>query len=206
MILSDRDIKERELENNTEGLRVFHDSFGVSDLGPCSIDLRLSKVLRVFKRLTLWERLVNKVCEKVGVSNGFYLDMFTGNLENATKEKVIPVGGYLLKPGEFLLGSTVSKVQIPDDLTGIVMGRSTIARMGIVIHFAGLIDSGFKGTITLEIANVGKIPVMIHRNMKICQLVLLQNKSVCDTPYGKKEGSKYQGQSGVTEARTEILR
>lgn len=109
---------------------------------------------------------------------------------------------FVVQPGDFVLASTKEWLEIPDDLISFVNGRSTLGRMGLVIHAtAGLLDPGWKGNVTLEISNIGNIPVELTPDMRIGQLVFADLLSVCDRPYGEDRGSKYQGQSGVQSAR-----
>ncbi len=111
---------------------------------------------------------------------------------------------FVVHPGDFVLASTVEWVEVPDDLIGFVNGRSTFGRLAIVIHAtAGLLDPGWKGNVTLEISNLGQIPVELSPGMRIGQLTFTELKSVCERPYGADRGSKYQNQSGVQSARSD---
>ncbi len=111
---------------------------------------------------------------------------------------------FIVHPGDFVLGSTVEWVEVPDDLIGFVNGRSTFGRLAIVIHAtAGLLDPGWKGNVTLEISNLGRIPVELEPGMRIAQLTFTELKSACSRPYGADRGSKYQNQTGVQSARTD---
>lgn len=106
---------------------------------------------------------------------------------------------YILKPNEFILGSTEEYVEIPEDLVASVEGRSSIGRLGITAHItAGWIDPGFKGNITLEIHNVSNKPFKLKKDMSICQLVFQTLSSRCERPYGSKGlNSKYQNSEGT---------
>lgn len=102
---------------------------------------------------------------------------------------------FTLHPGEFILAITREYVEMPDDLTGRLEGRSSIGRLGIVIHStAANIECGFRGNITLELANMGKIPVMLYPRMRICSISFEELSSKADVPYYKKKGAKYVGQ------------
>jgi dCTP deaminase len=109
----------------------------------------------------------------------------------------------VLHPKEFVLGSTIEQVTIPDDLVGRLEGRSSLGRLGIVIHStAGYIDPGFSGGITLEIANLANIPIAIYPGMFIAQISFIQMTTPADRPYGRDPlRSKYQGQSGPQASR-----
>lgn len=105
-----------------------------------------------------------------------------------------------LEPGQFALGSTVEKVRIPADLVGQLNGKSSWARLGLIVHTtAGFIDPGFEGNITLELANLGSRTIYIPVGVPICQLVFFQMTSPALRPYGSEGlGSHYQGQAGPT--------
>lgn len=109
----------------------------------------------------------------------------------------------ILMPGEFILGSTVERVQIPNNLVGRCEGKSSLGRLGLLIHAtAGFIDPGFHGQITLEITNVAPLPIILWPEMKICQLALESMTGEAERPYGHpSRNSKYQGQMGATLSR-----
>lgn len=112
--------------------------------------------------------------------------------------------GWLLQPGDFLLGSTVERVTLPDDLAARVEGKSSLGRLGLTVHVtAGFVDPGFSGQITLEIANLSGKPIRLRRLMPIAQLCLIPMSAVPERPYGSA-GNHYQGQYGPTESRYEM--
>jgi dCTP deaminase len=97
-----------------------------------------------------------------------------------------------------VLGSTLERVGIPGDLVARLEGKSSLGRLGLLIHStAGYIDPGFQGQITLEFSNVASLPIAIHGGMRIGQISFLQMTTPVDTPYQ----GKYQGQSGPTSSR-----
>lgn len=99
-----------------------------------------------------------------------------------------------LLPGRFMLASTVERVRIPHDLVGVVNGRSSLGRIGLLVHVtAGYVDPGFYGNITLELANVGNNPIRIRAGRRVAQLVVHQLSEPCAVPYGAERGSKYVG-------------
>ena len=110
---------------------------------------------------------------------------------------------FMLHPGEFVLGSTLERICVPDDLVGRVEGKSSLGRLGLLIHStAGFIDAGFDGHITLELANVASLPITLYPGMKIGQVSFMQMTTPADNPYGNgASGSKYQGQRGPTPSR-----
>ena len=109
----------------------------------------------------------------------------------------------MLHPGEFVLGSTLERVALPDDLVARIEGKSSLGRLGLLIHTtAGFIDAGFDGHITLELSNVANLPITLYPGMKIGQISFLRMTTPADVPYGKGAlGSKYQGQRGPTPSR-----
>lgn len=113
---------------------------------------------------------------------------------------------FRIAPGEFFLGTTREYVKIPDNLVGSVEGRSSVGRLGIAVHVtAGYIDPGFKGQITLELANHGNREVLLYPGTRICQLVLYRTASPARAPYGTEgKGSAYQGQEGPVASRLNI--
>lgn len=106
---------------------------------------------------------------------------------------------YELDPGEFALFSTIETVTLGDNVLGEVEGKSTIARNGVIIHFAGLVDPGFTGQLTLEVKNLSAIPFTMKAGMKIAQLKFSQTLSKVRRPYGSPGVGHYQGQKGPTK-------
>lgn len=110
---------------------------------------------------------------------------------------------FLLFSGQFILATTVERVRIPHDTIARVEGRSSLGRLGLLIHAtAGFVDPGFDGQITLEMANLNPRPIRLRPGMRICQLGFTYMTEVSDRPYGHPSlKSKYQGQMGVTPSR-----
>jgi dCTP deaminase len=109
----------------------------------------------------------------------------------------------VLHPGEFMLGSTLERVALSDDIVGRLEGKSSLGRLGLLIHStAGFVDPGFDGHLTLELSNIANLPITVYPNMKICQISFLQMTTPAVTPYGSSGlGSKYQHQRGPTPSR-----
>jgi dCTP deaminase len=183
VILSDRTIREQLAAG-----RIVIDPLDESLIQPSSIDVRISNLFRVFRNHT---RGVIDVKQ---------------DMVDLTELVEIPVDGdepFILHPGEFVLGSTLERICVPDDLVGRVEGKSSLGRLGLLIHStAGFIDAGFDGHITLELANVASLPITLYPGMKIGQVSFMQMTTPADHPYGKgAAGSKYQGQRGPTPSR-----
>jgi dCTP deaminase len=123
--------------------------------------------------------------------------------EEYTKEIIVKDGEkFIIQPRDFVLATTVEHIEVPNDLTGRLEGRSSIGRLGIVIHStAANVECGFKGRITLELANMGKIPVALYPGMRICSISFEELTSAADIPYYKKKSAKYVGQKGPGESK-----
>ena len=110
---------------------------------------------------------------------------------------------FFLQPGEFVLASTLESITLPDDLVGRLEGKSSLGRIGLLIHStAGYVDPGWEGHLTLELSNVAKLPITLYYGMRIGQISFLRLTSAADNPYGSAGlGSKYQGQVEPTPSR-----
>src|SRR5690606_14400289 len=110
---------------------------------------------------------------------------------------------FVLHPGEFALGHTAERFAMPDDVVGIVNGKSSLGRLGLQVHAtAGFVDPGFSGVIVLELSNVATLPILLRPGMKVAQMVFQSTDQPAERPYGHPElGSKYQGQSGAVASR-----
>lgn len=104
---------------------------------------------------------------------------------------------YTLRPHEFCLGTTVECVNLPNNMTAFVEGRSSIGRMGLFIQNAGWVDPGFRGEITLELFNASDVPILLHAGTRVAQLVFCKTSSSCVKPYK----GKYQNQKGTTGSK-----
>lgn len=188
MILSDRDIKKAiesgrvKIESNQTEL--------FSHIHASSMDLRLGNVFKVYEH------------SKYAVLDPKNPKTFAQNMRIIT----IPDGEpFIVQPGEFILGVTQEKITVPDDLVVRVEGRSSLGRLGIIVHStAGFVDPGFVGTITLEISNLNRLPVALYPGMRVCQLAFEMMSSPAETPYNLKPHSKYQNQILPEESRLSI--
>ena len=187
MILSDRTLREQ-----LDAGRIVIDPLDETLIQPSSIDVRISNLFRVFRNHT---RGVIDV--KQDLTDLTELIEMPASLDGNDTE------AFMLHPGEFVLGSTLERVGVPDDLVGRVEGKSSLGRLGLMIHStAGFIDAGFDGHITLELANVASLPITLYPGMKIGQISFMEMTSPADKPYGQgAAGSKYQGQRGPTPSR-----
>ena len=110
---------------------------------------------------------------------------------------------FVIHPGEFALGRTEEYVEIPDDVVARIEGKSSLGRLGLIVHAtAGFVDPGFKGTLTLEITNLTRVPIKLYVGIAIAQLSFMALDAPAERPYGSPElGSHYQGQTAATESR-----
>ena len=184
MILSDVDL----LERLGEGDLVVEPLSDVdTQVQPASIDLRLGSEFLEFQRTNIPCIHPNRE-EEVG--------------EYVTETHVEEGEEFILHPGDFVLGTTKERVEVPPDLLATVEGRSSLGRLAVVIHAtAGIVDPGYEGQITLELSNLGTAPVALTPGMRVSQLVFTELKSTADRPYGTERGSKYQNQRGPQASR-----
>ncbi|MFB6090296.1 MAG: dCTP deaminase [Halobellus sp.] len=184
MILSDDDILAR-LEAGDLVVEPIDDLD--MQVQPASLDLRLGEEFLEFQRTNISCIHPNRESE---VS------------EYVTETRVPEGEEFILHPGDFVLGTTKERVEIPPDLLASVEGRSSLGRLAVVIHAtAGIVDPGYEGQITLELSNLGTAPVALTPGMRVSQLIFTELKQPAARPYGVERGSKYQGQSGPQASR-----
>ncbi len=188
MILSDKDIKLAIAQGR---VRVESQQQSLFEhIHASSMDFRLGNAFKLYEH------------SKFAVLDPMNPDSFAGNMRTIT---VADGDSFIVQPGEFVLGVTQEKITLPDDLVARVEGRSSLGRLGIIVHStAGFVDPGFSGTITLEISNLNRLPVALYPGMRICQIAFEQMSSAADTPYYNKPFSKYQGQILPEESRLSI--
>jgi dCTP deaminase len=181
VVLSDRTIERFIAEG-----RIKIDPFDAGLIQPSSVDVRVDRHFRVFRN-----------------SRYPYIDV--KQPQEALTEALEIEGDepFILHPGEFVLGSTLERVTLPDDLVARLDGKSSLGRLGLLIHStAGFIDPGWDGHVTLELSNVANLPITIYHGMKIGQISFMQMTEPAASPYGSSSlGSKYQGQRGPTPSR-----
>lgn len=182
MLLSDRDIRSEIADG-----RIRMDPFEDAMVQPSSVDVRLDRFFRLFDN------------HKYPV-----IDPAEEQPELTRLIEVDPAEGFILHPGEFVLGSTFEQVSLPDDLAARLEGKSSLGRLGLLTHStAGFIDPGFTGHVTLELSNVATLPIRLWPGMKIGQLCFFRLSSAADRPYGSgADGSRYLGQRGPTASRS----
>ena len=181
MVLSDRTIQRLLAEGQIE-----IDPYDPTLLQPSSVDVRVDRSFRVFH------------------NNRYAFIDVRQPMEDLTELVEVDAGRpFILHPGEFVLGQTLERVTLPEDLVARLEGKSSLGRLGLLIHStAGFVDSGFSGNLTLELSNVANLPITIYYGMKIGQVSFVQLSEPAETAYGADTlGSKYQGQRGPTPSR-----
>lgn len=182
MILSDRTIREEVAAG-----RIVIEPFDDACVQPSSVDLHIDRFFRVFRNHTIGHIDVKQ------------------NLEELTEliEVADDDDPFMLHPGEFVLGSTLERVALPDDLVARLEGKSSLGRLGLLIHStAGFVDAGWDGQLTLELSNVANLPITLYAGMKIGQISFIRMTTAADNPYGSAAvGSKYQHQVGPRPSR-----
>lgn len=181
MVLSDRTIKEE-----IEAGRLVFDPYDPDMVQPSSVDVRVDNRFRVFHN-----------------ARYPYIDVRQPMEELTELVEVEPPQPFILHPGEFVLGQTLERVRLPDDLVARLEGKSSLGRLGLLIHStAGFVDAGFEGNLTLELSNVANLPITIYHGMPIGQISFMRMDGPVERPYGSDEtGSKYQGQAEPTPSR-----
>lgn len=184
MVLADGDIKKAL---NSGRITIHPTPDFSSQLGSCSIDLRLGNTFRVFE-----------------YSKKPYIDPSKKDYSNEiTHEIIVDDGGqFIMQPGDFVLAVTLERVTLPADLMGRLEGRSSLGRLGIVVHStASIFDPGWDGNCVLELGNLGRMAVALTVGMRICAMTFEELSSPALTPYSKKKHAKYTIQTGPTESR-----
>jgi len=177
MILADRDIKQALADGR---IKITPAPDLATQLGSVSVDFRLGGTFMVFEH-----------------SRHSFIDpRQPQSIGDAMR--TIEVSGderFIMQPGDFALASTIESLELPDDLLGRLEGRSSIARLGITVHStAAVFEPGWVGTATMELSNLGRMPVALYPGMRICSFSFEQVSSPVETPYRLKRNAKYAGQ------------
>jgi dCTP deaminase len=183
MVLSDVDIRHAI----TEGRIRVSPELPPEQFGSCSVDFRLGYEFSVFEH-----------------SRHAYIDIRDrAGIQEMMRTVTVAEGEpFILQPNEFALAITLENIEIADDLLGRLEGRSSLGRIGIIVHgTAGLFDPGWRGQATLELSNLGRMPVALYPGMKICSMTFEQLSTPTSQPYHKKPGNKYAGQTRPLASR-----
>ena len=184
MILSDRDIR-RFIAEGKISIKP-HPNYE-DQLGSCSIDFHLGNTFKIFNH-----------------SKYPYIDPRNPNLSSEIMKDIVVATGesFIMRPGEFCLATTTESLKIADDLLGRLEGRSSLGRIGIIVHStAARFDPGWDGTPVLELGNIGVLPVALYPGMKICSFTFEELSSPSDNPYNKRKNAKYANQKNPDASR-----
>jgi dCTP deaminase len=167
--------------------RIVIEPWDPSLVQPASVDLRLGDTFRVF-----YNHKADSIDLREGPPEGL-TEQVTANEQD----------GFVIHPGEFCLGRTAEWVELPDDVVARIEGKSSLGRLGLIVHAtAGFIDPGWKGTLTLELNNLTRVPIKLYPGLLIAQLSFMALDKPAEVPYGSDAlGSHYQGQVAATESR-----
>ncbi len=184
MILSDRDIKKALAAGR---IKITPQPNLEVQLGSCSIDLHLGNKFRFFKNSSYpfidlkGDIDVSKIMEELEIENG---------------------RPFIMQPGSFALANTVETLELSDDLLGRIEGRSSLGRLGIIVHgTASVFDPGWIGIPTMELGNLGTMPIALYPGMRICSFTFEEVSSPVDVPYRMKKNNKYSGQTSPVASK-----
>ncbi|OGE80164.1 MAG: dCTP deaminase [Candidatus Doudnabacteria bacterium RIFCSPHIGHO2_01_FULL_45_18] len=187
MILSDRDIK-KALKSGRIKIKPAPDL--KVQLGSCSLDLHLGNNFRVFKQ-----------------SSHPFIDLKGPVDTDKIMQEVIVSDDepFIMQPGDFALATTEENLELADDLLGRIEGRSSLGRLGIIVHgTASIFDPGWNGKPTMELGNLGVMPVALYPGMRICAFTFEEVSSPVEVPYNKKKDNKYSGQKTPLASKLSI--
>lgn len=184
MLLSDRDIKKYFYNGE---IKIKPKPNWKIQLGPASLDFRLGYEFRIFNHTVKpyidprEKETFQKLTETIKIGKG---------------------KPFVLQPSQFILGITLEEVGLPKNIGARIEGRSSWGRLGIIVHStAGYIDPGFKGRLTLEMSNIGMLPVLLYPGMRICQIAFEFLSSPAEMPYPRKKDAKYYGDTRPQESK-----
>lgn len=174
MVLSDRTIREELAKGN-----IVITPLEEGHIQPASVDIRLDRKIRVFHNY-----------------HSPFIDVYQPSEDLTALVEIQDGKPFMLHPNEFVLGSTLEYISVPDHLVARLEGKSSLGRLGLLIHStAGYVDPGWKGHLTLELRNVANLPITLYYGMRIGQISFTRLTAPAERPYGSPGlGSKYQGQ------------
>ncbi len=185
MILSDKDIKKYIKEGK---IKIIPKPNFKKQLGPCSLDLHLGKVFKVFKH-----------------TEHPFIDLKNCKTPIEKMMRVIKISSrrpLILRPRDFVIAVTEEEIILPSDIMGRLDGRSSLGRLGLVVHStAARFDPGWKGKAIMEIGNLGVIPIALYPGIRVCAMTFETLSSPAQTPYLKQKDHKYAGQRTARASR-----
>lgn len=171
--------------------RLVIDPYDPALVQPASVDVRLGSEFRVMRN-----------------THATHIDPFEPLEDLMERVEVKPGEQFVLHPSEFALAHTAETFVFPDDVVGVVNGKSSLGRLGLLIHAtAGYVDPCFAGSVVLELSNVSTLPIILRPQMKVAQIVFQKMDTAAERPYGHPDlGSKYQGQRGAQTSKYNLNR
>jgi dCTP deaminase len=171
--------------------RLVIDPYDPSLVQPASVDVRLGNEFQVMRN-----------------THATHIDPFEPLDDLMERVDVGPDERFVLHPNEFALAHTAETFVFPEDVVGVVNGKSSLGRLGLLIHAtAGYVDPCFAGSVVLELSNVSTLPIILRPQMKVAQIVFQKMDTAAERPYGHPDlGSKYQGQSGAQTSKYNLNR
>ncbi len=178
MILSDRDIKKAL---STGRIKITPAPDLAKQLGSCSIDLHLGRNFRVFRHSRY---------PYIDLKRQVDIDKLMDEIIISTDEP------FIIQPGDFALASVEENLELADDILGRIEGRSSLGRLGIIVHgTASIFDPGWRGVPTMELGNLGVMPVALYPGIRICAFTFEEVSGPVEVPYYAKHSNKYSGQT-----------
>ena len=179
-------LNDGEIQSEIHSGRIIIEPLDFGDVQPASVDVHLSDKILVFRN-----------------SRRPYIDVRKDVSDLTEMVAIRDDAPFILHPGEFVLGSTIEDIGLPNDLVARLEGKSSLGRIGLLIHStAGYVDPGWRGRLTLELSNVNNLPITLYSGMPIGQISFTRLSGPAIRPYGSAQlGSKYQGQSEPTPSR-----
>lgn len=186
MLLSDRDIK-KALADGRIKLDPKPDT--TLQLGSCSLDLTLGSRFSLFEPARV--PYIDTRAKRLPA--GMFRDVEVEDNER-----------FIIHPSELVLAVTRERLELADDLVGRLEGRSSLARLGIIVHgTSNVFDAGWRGHPVLELGNIGRMPVCLYPRMRICSFTFEQLSSPAEVPYYRKAGNRFAGQTTPTASTPE---
>lgn len=184
MILSDADIK-KNIQDGVIKINPFPNF--EEQLGPCSLDLHLGNSFKIFK-----------------MSRYSFIDLKNGaNIDGMMEEIVVKEGGsFIIQPHDFVVAVSKEDIELPAHIMGRLDGRSSLARLGLVIHVtAARFDPGFRGKAVMELGNLGTVPIVLYSGMRICAMTFESISAPSEVPYLSQKDHKYADQGAATASK-----
>ncbi len=187
MILSDRDIKKALAEGR---IKVTPPPDLAAQLGSCSLDLRLGNEARIFRKSKI---------SHVDLRDPQNAERMMETVTLSEKEPLV------LQPHDLVLATTLEWLEIADDLVGRIEGRSSLGRLGVIVHgTASVFDPGWRGKPVMELGNLGVVPVLLYPGMRVCAFTFEELSSKTETPYHLKKNNKYAGQKKPAASKLNV--